>query len=438
MRLTERGRRLGIAASAASLLGALYSDPVMLSVASGIAAALVLDAFAVMRREGEQSRVEVEPGDVRLRLRAGDSREVTVLLRGSPDAEPEDLEGWVSLKSVDRTPEGLELTLLVRPMLSGEHTLEGLRVKVRGWLGAVEGSAELRFRLTARAYPRVLPWIVEAVRLLEASGAAAAEESRKLVRGMEQEYYETREYAPGDSLRRIDWKATARHHKLMIKEFRDVQGSPHVIYDLRAPGPITGDEVAAMFLSTLVGISRVVGEVGLTVKSGSDILFASEGLSPEDALKVALAYVLKVVSVSDWDVYELVEPRSAREILSVLKEVRAKGFIDALRRRARSAGPEGILELVRRGPENLELTYVGNVVYDASLLVEVADAARLRGHRLRIFTPAKPWVDLRDLEEAYVMYQSHKKILASLARLGAEINLRTNPYPSERIYRAGT
>jgi len=36
-------------------------------------------------------------------------------------------------------------------------------------------------------------------------------------------------------------------------------------------------------------------------------------------------------------------------------------------------------------------------------------------------TPMKPWLDSKDLEEAYLAYHSHRKLLRGLERMGAEI-----------------
>jgi len=71
---------------------------------------------------------------------------------------------------------------------------------------------------------------------------AAVEESlspARLVRGPGIEFHSVREYVDGDDFRLIEWKATARLQKLMVKELRIEASSPVVV--LLAPGP-RGDE----------------------------------------------------------------------------------------------------------------------------------------------------------------------------------------------------
>ena len=58
---------------------------------------------------------------------------------------------------------------------------------------------------------------------------------RKYSRGMGLEFYEIREYREGDDPRLIDWKATARLGKLIVKEMRKETSSPVII--MVAPGP---------------------------------------------------------------------------------------------------------------------------------------------------------------------------------------------------------
>lgn len=118
----------------------------------------------------------------------------------------------------------------------------------------------LPINLEVKAYPRVLPWVVEAARILRAGLAGP---------GQGIEYHGTREYIPGDPMRLVEWKATARLSRLMVKEcLEELSSSPHIIYDGRAPGPITADELAEIFLSSIVGAASTGAPIGLTIRSG--------------------------------------------------------------------------------------------------------------------------------------------------------------------------
>jgi uncharacterized protein (DUF58 family) len=58
---------------------------------------------------------------------------------------------------------------------------------------------------------------------------------RKLTPGLGLEFYEVREYQEGDDPRLIDWKATARLGKLIVKEMRKESSSPAIL--ILIPGP---------------------------------------------------------------------------------------------------------------------------------------------------------------------------------------------------------
>lgn len=60
--------------------------------------------------------------------------------------------------------------------------------------------------------------------------------SRK--KGSGYEFADLREYAPGDDLRRIDWKSSAKHRKLFIKEF-DAEGIATIVIVLDASGTMS-------------------------------------------------------------------------------------------------------------------------------------------------------------------------------------------------------
>jgi len=58
---------------------------------------------------------------------------------------------------------------------------------------------------------------------------------------------------------------------------------------------------------------------------------------------------------------------------------------------------------------------------DSEFLIELAQQISNKGGRLTVLTPSKPWRDIKNLEEAYLMYMSFQKILRGLSKLGARI-----------------
>lgn len=87
-------------------------------------------------------------------------------------------------------------------------------------------------------YPQYYP--LKRLRLLETKGFSQKHAQRT---GLSGEFIGTREYRPGDSLRQIHWRSTARIGKLIVKEFTDDdQLTLTTVLDLQAGENITPDK----------------------------------------------------------------------------------------------------------------------------------------------------------------------------------------------------
>jgi len=418
LRLTQRGIRLLIASTAAALIGAITGDWILTAAPAAALLAIALDATTAELRASRVSRAPTSQ-PISLTLRAGDSKIIELQAPNPMEMRPR-REAWYK---VAQNPSRSSLSIEVNPKISGLYRLDGLGAEVKGVLGLTEAAAKLPIDLEVKAYPRVLPWIVEAARFLR-TGTAGPGEATGRRRGMGTEYFGTREYYPGDPLKQIEWKATARLSKLMVKEYlEELQGAPHIIYDQRSPGPITADKLAELFLSTTIGAASMGGPIGLTIKSGMEQEFHGEDLEPREAIEVALAHILEKGFAEIESIYELVEPEPLRVLMKTLEKARARG-LTRLRSKAMERRIPTWLRLIARRPgPTLDLAYIGNIIYDAAPLIELVEEARIRDHKVRIISPADPWLDSKNLEEAYTTYYSFKKILNALQKSGAEIKL---------------
>ncbi|MHA1199152.1 MAG: DUF58 domain-containing protein [Candidatus Heimdallarchaeaceae archaeon] len=74
--------------------------------------------------------------------------------------------------------------------------------------------------------PRInIPWKTKKELLLK-----MVHEFAKRVKGRGDEFFALRDYMPGDEVKHIDWYATARHDKLITKEFEDERNLHFLIY----------------------------------------------------------------------------------------------------------------------------------------------------------------------------------------------------------------
>jgi len=133
------------------------------------------------------------------------------LLETSKDVDAEMLE--VPVKPGER----LEISQRIVPKRRGKVRLKGIAVFEDGL-----GLFSREFSVEDRGELAVLPRPSEIASGIKAGRPTFIEETAKgLGTGMETlEFEELREFLPGDDVRRIDWKATSRLHKPVVRVYR--------------------------------------------------------------------------------------------------------------------------------------------------------------------------------------------------------------------------
>ncbi|WP_017559252.1 DUF58 domain-containing protein [Nocardiopsis baichengensis] len=172
-------------------------------------------------------RVALErSGDTSVRL--GETARVELLVSGPPgralrgvlrDAWPPSA-GAHPARHPLRVPRGerRRLATVLEPQRRGDHAAAGVTVRCLGPLGLAARQATHTAPWTLRALPpfhsrRHLPG--KLARLRELDGRTSA-----LVRGQGSEFDSLREYVPGDDVRSIDWRATARREAVVVRTWR--------------------------------------------------------------------------------------------------------------------------------------------------------------------------------------------------------------------------
>ncbi len=141
-------------------------------------------------------------------------------------------DGWSSVMGSMDHMGRLTLTYTVRAR-RGLYSLSTVRVRAGDLLGYMlwEGEVPCPAALTVLPHCEELSGIeIRPQRTLINSGTIR---SRRPGEGIE--FFGTREYAPGDNLRRLDWKAYARLGRLVINEYEEERASHvTVVLDARA------------------------------------------------------------------------------------------------------------------------------------------------------------------------------------------------------------
>lgn len=115
----------------------------------------------------------------------------------------------------------------VRPMKRGRHRLGRVEARVRSRLGLLERELVFDLACDVKVFPGVAG-IAGAVRLLRRGLKQESGLRHARRRGAGTSFESLREHAPGEDIRRVDWKATAKRGKL-ISRLYEVERSQNVV-----------------------------------------------------------------------------------------------------------------------------------------------------------------------------------------------------------------
>lgn len=272
--------------------------------------------------------------------------------RGLP-ARVRVVEGWPA--EFQATPGTLDLVVpghdaraaayMLRPGGRGEFDLGPAQVWIRSPLGLVERRFEFGDTLKVRVYPNLKDLrrydLLSRRRLLTQHGIRAV---RRIGEG--REFERLREYTPGDELRNIDWKATARRRRPATRVHETERGQSVLIL-LDAGRLMAADSGGMTKLDYAINAALMLGYVAL--KQGDRVgleVFSStvESLSLPRAGRAALARLM-----------ETLVPLQPRLTFSNYRAA-IEGVMKKMRRRALVvmytdlADPEAMREIVRVFP----------------------------------------------------------------------------------------
>jgi len=385
------------------LLVAFYEikpDPILLLPSAALVAIVLSDLIASYVRWSKPCKCDAE---VKERVWVWEKPNVEFKITGYGVLAAEGSPSW--LKKITQYSVSNQLFFKATAFFphSGNFSIEDFRILRTSPIKLFARKEPVRCSVEFEVLPEALYWILEALAILKAtsgirySGAGAPKTPAST--GL---YYETREYLPGDPIRNVDWKASSRRRKLMVKVFQEESaGGITIYYDLRSPTPYACDELASALISSTIYSHR----------SGLDIRLSSiqEGKtfkpsSSYEAIAFAVRKVLEheVLRVSEF--FEYVEPMTRRELEELL-----------------STFPT---------PKSHKISYtlfsennivISSLLYDTISLLDIVSSSKIAGGSLNIIVPSKPWRGVGDLEEAYRIHLSYDNVRLKLERLNAKV-----------------
>jgi len=121
-----------------------------------------------------------------------------------------------------------DLSYLVTPFERGDTFFQGTFLRIRCPLGLVERQIKLDTEQAVRVYPNVLA-MREFDFLNQKGKLQDIGIRRSRLRGLGSEFESLREYAVGDDFRKVDWKATARRGKLIVRQYEQERNQPVIL-----------------------------------------------------------------------------------------------------------------------------------------------------------------------------------------------------------------
>ncbi len=397
--VTGRGLILAYITLILALVSVMSRDAILALIAVLSALVLVVDLTGLMLRARSPCEIVFDRSDLRLYL--GDR--VRVNGRISCGDVIKVKSGGLLRVGELRSSSTPELLADVEGLHVGSYDIDGLEVTRLSPLGLLTLSSTASTRLTVRVTPRVAGLLALAYEILAGRGVKPGfSEIESIVRGESGVYVYSREYMPGDRLRRVDWKATARRSRLMVKEYRlELGGLGLLALDLRCFGEITCDSVASAALITAM--------MGYTEEGSVRVLEVDTGRALDMSFRELLAYVIRRILEPEiavkLELYTYTPPLTLRELERIATRLGYGRVVG----RGEPLASEGVAVIVTP------------LVVDTSKILDIVDETSRTSSQTIVVAPRSPWLDMASIEEAYIAYTTYSKVTSKLKSMGVRV-----------------
>ncbi|MEM3403468.1 MAG: DUF58 domain-containing protein [Nitrososphaeria archaeon] len=407
---TSKGKTLSYTLATLTVFYVIFRDPIILTATiATFTTLLVTLLLAILRARSLLRKSKPTPGTIRLKTVAGTVEEAKISLE-NPKKIRYRLEHPIRFIKPKREEHltNEQTDLEIKPQLAGIYISNTVTVQVASPLQTFTAIEQIPYKTEITVIPRIVPALIGALKLMAAMGALAYEHPIQLI-GRGTEYAETREYMLGDDIRWMDWKATARLQKPMIKQYhQETGGATNLVYDRKAAGPITRDEIATTFLNTATALSSQGIPYSITEIDESNGISIKKHKGPREALATAITQALKTVEVDYKYLYEYLEPKSKKEIVAVLEAISKEHIREEKK-------------ITTKDLEDSNSIVVSCLLGEISWLIELHERQKMSSRSLTVYASTKTWLDSEDLEQSYQDYQEALKIQSALKKRGIEI-----------------
>jgi len=308
---------------------------------------------------------------------------------------------WVRLDPLELRLEGdeAELNLAITPPLAGPSKLQIQALSIDPWgLNQMSQTIEpVELYVIPRA--RYAEWLAR--KYLEQTqpgvGFAAIAPSSGMPKAARQgvEYHNSRLYQPGDSLKDIDWKHTAKLSQLVVKEYSEARAQVAIIaVNLAVKDPEEADRLTYNLITLALTLARESIPSTLAAYSHEEVLATIPLLNPREMLKKTLK-LSRSISLFEsaerflqpLDIQRLrrtitqleqakIEPaQKLKQLLQIEYEAIQEGVEDHPATRA-------LTQMVKKVPPPAVIAMVSLWNHDAQALLVTLDKLKRRGYRV--------------------------------------------------------
>jgi len=321
-------------------------------------------------------------------------------------------------------------------LTGGKLGIDSIALRISDQRGLFNSLVRFPLEASVEVYPTTLPRKGLTPMALYGGGA-----HRQMTSPTGTEYAGTRQYEPGDDVHRIDWKATARLTKLMVKEFHAETNIPIVIMldvgeGMNRPAYVGTrlDEAAAVaYLLSEIAIAR--GDPVSLIPYSEDNVHSYMEPSSRTTQPARIQSLLLQLG-HRLEESEQPEPRRTRTLrtihqalkqLEVLKGQKESAwfsekllsffrqFRTVFFKKLQGQGAYRAFTVIstRQGTPSL-IVVLTDLQSQLDGLIEGARVAQRKGHRVVAVQICAPWRTRLNLEECYLDYRKNRKMLAEV------------------------
>ena len=456
MKTSRRGNFViaAMVALASSLV--LYQDVLIATAFLVLVALVVFEAawmmvvtrrperwFSVHGEEvGEPSTIKrvLYPGDA-----AQDSLYFTKRVGGTAVLQPALSFLKLSSGTVRGQDEVTKVTAEFKTPFAGEYRSERIGLDVIGPLRLLNKACSLQARFDYSVYPRTLAVAAESARILGKGGIGDFPIDQP---GIGTEFYDIREYQPGDDYRQVNWKATAKHGDFMVNEhMREVGASYYLVFEAVSPSYFDRDRLAATFLGLANALAALQIRFGVVVHDGEKVKRLARIDHPSVSLAFALKEALNFVEPNRADLGEELSSLTGGSFAREAKAFEGRGLlamseligVGSAQRKTFAKNQDVVQTITQLVKESAEeppaVLYVSGLFTRLETLIEAAwDVNRIYRAEFIVADPVAPWITARDENEANELNLVHQKRLEALRSAGIEYQVGEPSGVVQRVF----